>query len=125
MRDAWIGWDRLQRKARLGAVVNNARFLLLTWIRVQHLASKVLGLAARRVGNNYAERYGERPVLLETFVELARYRGTCYATANWRHLGETQGRGKCDVAHRAALPRKGVYVYPLRADFRGILGVAA
>ncbi len=78
-----------------------------------------------RVGHNYAERYGERPVLLETFVELARYRGTCYATANWRHLGETQGRGKCDVAHRAALPRKGVYVYPLRADFRGILGVAA
>lgn len=125
VRDAWIGWDRLQRKARLGAVVNNARFLLLPWIRVQHLASKVLGLAARRVGNNYAERYGERPVLLETFVELARYRGTCYATANWRHLGETQGRGKCDVAHRAALPRKGVYVYPLRADFRGILGVAA
>ncbi len=125
VRDAWIGWDRLQREARLGAVVNNARFLLLPWIRVQHLASKVLGLAARRVGNDFAERYGERPVLLETFVESARYRGTCYAAANWRYLGETQGRGKCDVAHRAALPRKGVYVYPLRADFRGVLGVAA
>ena len=125
VRDAWIGWDRLQREAHPSAVVNNARFLLLPWIRVQHLASKVLGLAARRVGADFAERYGERPVLLETFVELARYRGTCYAAANWRYLGETQGRGKCDVAHRAALPRKGVYVYPLRADFRRVLGVAA
>ncbi len=125
VRDAWIGWDRLQREARPGAVVNNARFLLLPWIRVQHLASKVLGLAARRVGTDFAERYGERPVLLETFVELARYRGTCYAAANWQYLGETQGRGKCDVTHRATLPRKGVFVYPLRADFRRVLGVAA
>jgi hypothetical protein len=124
-RDAWIGWDRARREAHLGRVVNNARFLLLPWIRVRHLASKVLGLAARRVGEDFAERYGERPVLLETFVELARYRGTCYQAANWHYLGETQGRGKCDVAHRATLPRKGVYVYPLRADFRRALGVAA
>jgi hypothetical protein len=124
-RDAWIGWDQAQREAHLGRVVNNARFLLLPWIRVRHLASKVLGLAARRVGDDFAERYGERPVLLESFVELARYRATSYKAANWHYLGETQGRGKCDVAHRAALPRKGVYVYPLRADFRRALGVAA
>ncbi len=124
-RDAWIGWDQARREAHLGRVVNNARFLLLPWIRVRHLASKVLGLAARRVGDDFAERYRERPVLLETFVEVARHQGTCYKAANWQYLGETRGRGKCDVAHRAALPRKGIYVYPLRADFRRALGVAA
>jgi hypothetical protein len=77
------------------------------------------------VGADFAARYGERPVLLETFVEVPRFAGTCYRAANWRYLGETTGRGKCDVNHRAALARKAVYVYPLRRDFRRALGVAA
>jgi hypothetical protein len=124
-RDQWIGWDRAGREAHLGRVVNNARFLLLPWIQVRNLASKVLALSARQVPEDFATRYGERPVLLETFVEIPRFAGTCYRAANWRYLGETQGRGKCDVAHRAALPRKAVYVYPLAADFRRALGVAA
>jgi len=123
-RDRWIGWEREEREAHLGRVVNNARFLLLPWVRVKNLASRVLALAAARVAEDFAVRYGERPVLLETFVETPRFRGTCYRAANWRYLGETQGRGKCDVTHRARLPRKAVYVYPLRADFRQALGVA-
>jgi hypothetical protein len=124
-RDRWIGWDTPAREAHLGRVLNNARFLLLPWVRVPHLASKVLALAARRVGADFAARYGERVVLLETFVEVPRFAGTCYRAANWRYLGETQGRGKCDVRHRAALARKAVYVYPLAADFRQALGVSA
>ncbi len=124
-RDRWIGWDRSGREAHLGRVLNNARFLLLPWIRVKNLASKVLALSAMQVAEDFATRYGERPVLLETFVEIPRFAGTCYRAANWRYLGETQGRGKCDVAHRAQLPRKAVYVYPLAADFRRALGVAA
>jgi hypothetical protein len=106
-------------------VVNNARFLLLPWVRVRNLASRVLALAAARVGEDFAARYGESVVLLETFVELPRFAGTCYRAANWQYLGETAGRGKCDVRHRAALPRKGVYVYPLTTDFRRALGVGA
>jgi hypothetical protein len=69
--------------------------------------------------------YGERVVLLETFVETPRFGGTCYRAANWQYLGETAGRGKCDRTHQAALPRKAVYVYPLAADFRAALGVGA
>ena len=122
-RDRWIGWERETRERHLGRVLNNARFLVLPWIRVRNLASRVLALAARQVGEDFAERYGERPVLLETFVETPRFRGTCYRAANWQHLGCTQGRGKCDVAHRAALARKDIYVYPLSADFRRALGV--
>jgi hypothetical protein len=123
VRDRWIGWEASTRERHLGRVLNNARFLLLPWVRVRHLASKVLGLAARQVVEDFAARYGERPVLLETFVEVPRFVGACYRAANWRYLGETQGRGKCDVGHRAALARKAVYVYPLAADFRRALGV--
>ena len=124
-RDRWIGWERPVREAHLGRVLNNARFLILPWVQVKNLASKVLSLAAARVVEDFPERYGEPVVLLETFVEIPRHRGTCYRAANWQYLGETAGRGKCDRAHRAALPRKAVYVYPLAADFRAALGVVA
>jgi len=123
-RDHWIGWEASVREAHLGRVLNNARFLLLPWVRVKNLASKVLALSARQVADDFAARYGERPVLLETFVEIPRFRGSCYRAANWRYLGDTTGRGKGERTHRAVLPRKGVYVYPLRADFRRELGVA-
>jgi hypothetical protein len=109
----------------LGRVLNNARFLILPWVEVKNLASKVLALAAARIPEDFVARYGERPVLLETFVEIPRHQGTCYRAANWEHLGETTGRGKCDRTHQAALPRKAIYVYPLAADFRHALGVAA
>jgi hypothetical protein len=124
-RDRWIGWGRGAREAHLGRVLNNARFLLLPWVEVKNLASKVLSLAAARVSKDFPARYGERVVLLETFVERPRYQGTCYRAANWQYVGETVGRGKCDRQHRSALPRKAVYLYPLAADFRAALGVVA
>ncbi len=124
-RDRWIGWERDAREAHLGRVLNNARFLILPWVQVKNLASKVLALAARRVAEDFPARYGEPVVLLETFVETPRFTGTCYRAANWQSLGETRGRGKLDRHHRAALPRKAVYVYPLAADFRAALGGVA
>jgi hypothetical protein len=125
VRDRWIGWQATCREAHLGRVLNNARFLLLPWVHGRNLASKVLALAAARLSQDFAARYGERVVLLETFVETPRFGGTCYRAANWQYLGETAGRGKCDRTHQAALPRKAVYVYPLAADFRAALGVGA
>jgi hypothetical protein len=52
------------------------------------------------------------------------YIGRGLRAANWRYLGETAGRGKLDRFGRAALPRKGVFAYPLRHDFRAALGVS-
>jgi len=124
-RDGWIGWDREAREQHLPQVLNNARFLILPWVRVRNLASRVLSLAARRIAVDFAARYGIRPLLLETFVETGRFRGTCYRAANWQCLGQTTGRGKCDRTHRARLPLKDVYVYPLQRDFRPQLGVRA
>ena len=117
-RDAWIGWSREQRQRNLSAVVNNARFLILPWIRVESLASKLLSLAARRLPAHWQQRYGYRPVLLETFVEAPRFAGTCYRAANWTCVGQTQGRGKLGDHRLAQVPVKTVWVYPLAKDFR-------
>lgn len=120
-RDTWIGWSPEQRKQRLHLIVNNARFLILPWVNVRNLASWILGSCARRLPSDFEDRYGYRPVLLETFVDAARFRGTCYAAANWQYLGDTKGRGKLDRHHLAALPAKKIYVRPLTDAFREAL----
>jgi len=120
-RDDFIGWNRVQRESRLHLIVNNARFLILPWVASKHLASKLLGLAARRLPADWLSRYGYRPVLLETFVDKRRFSGTCYQAANWLRLGDTQGRGKLDTAHAHALPVKSVWVLPLTPRFRDAL----
>ncbi len=120
-RDVFIGWTPLQREQRLHLVVNHARFLILPWVTSTHLASTRLGLAARRLPGDWHARYGYRPVLLETFVEKARFSGTCDRAANWLYLGDTQGRGKLDRHRLHALPRKSVWAFPLTPRFRRLL----
>jgi len=118
-RDRWIGWSEAARQANLGKVLCNSRFLLVP--RVAHLASHVLALCARRVPQDWGARYGVRPLLLETYVERDRFAGTCYRSANWCHVGATQGRGRMDRARAYAAPVKEVYVYPLHRDARRAL----
>jgi hypothetical protein len=117
-RDQLIGWTTDQRQRNLHLVVNNARFLILPWIRCKNLASRILALVSRRLPADWQARYAYRPVLLETFVEKPRFTGTCYKAANWRHLGDTQGRGKLDTLHRNAQPIKSIWIYPLARDFQ-------
>ena len=112
-RDQVIGWTSEQRQRNLHLVVNNARFLILPWIRYKNLASRILALVSRRLPDDWHARYAYRPVLLETFVEKPRFTGTCYKAANWQNLGDTQGRGKLDVLHRNAQPIKSIWIYPL------------
>jgi len=120
-RDAWIGWTERDRQQRLNWVVANTRFLIFPWVRVRNLASKALSLAAQRIRKDWEERYGYGPVLLETFVEVARYRGTCYQAANWIRLGETRGRGRMDRHTRYLSTPRAIYVYPLVPEFRAFL----
>lgn len=120
-RESFIGWHEPQRRCNLQLVVNNARFLILPWIQSKGLASKILALAARQLPHDWHQRYGYRPVLLETFVESARHRGTCYKAANWIHVGQTTGRGKKCPVHEAVIPVKDIWLYPLRKDFRATL----
>lgn len=117
-RDEFIGWSAEQRQRNLHLIVNNARFLILPWIRCRNLASRILGLISRRLSQDWQLRYAYRPVLVETFVEKPRFTGTCYKAANWLYLGDTQGRGKLDTLHRHAAPIKSIWVHPLARDFR-------
>jgi hypothetical protein len=117
-RDRFIGWTAPQRHRHLHLVVNNARFLILPWVRCRNLASRLLSLATRRLAHDWQDRYGYGPVLVETFVQTPRFRGTCYKAANWIYLGQTQGRGKLDSEHTAHLPKKAIWVHPLVRDFR-------
>lgn len=113
-RDRWIGWSAVERARNLPYIVNNSRFLILPWVRVKGLASKILARCARQLPGDWERRYGYRPLLLETLVDGQRFGGTCYRAANWIPLGETQGRGRMDRHHQAdGSARKLVLVYPL------------
>ena len=112
-RDEWIGWTASARKQSLPLVTNNMRFLILPWVRVPHLASYILGRIARRIRQDWMEKYGHPVYLLETFVEQGRFRGTCYQAANWIRLGQTQGRSRNDIYQTLKVPIKDLYVYPL------------
>ncbi len=117
-RDRFIGWSAEQREQRLHLVINNARFLILPWVQSRNLASRLLSMATRRLADDWQHRYSYCPVLVETFVETSRFRGTCYRAANWIYVGETTGRGKLDVHNEAMLPKKSIWVHPLTRNFR-------
>ena len=112
-RDEWIGWQPVRYKKRLKQVVQNARFLILPWVQVSNLASKALSLAARRVADDWQTRWGVRPVLMESFVDKARFSASSYRAAGWQRIGETVKRSDKTI--------KDVYVKPLADDARRIL----
>jgi hypothetical protein len=120
-RDRWIGWNDRARREHLDKVVCNSRFLILPQVRVPHLASHILSLCAKVLPQDWIERYGVQPVLLESFVERDRFRGTCYRAANWQHVGSTCGRGRQDRERRFSVPVKDIYVYPLGKNAREVL----
>ena len=62
-RDRWIGWSSQQRASNLQFLVNNSRFLILPWVRVAGLASKILGHCARQLPSDWEKLYGYRPLL--------------------------------------------------------------
>jgi len=117
-RDRFIGWTERARAANLNAVVANSRFLIVPQVQVPHLASHVLALCVKHLPGDWALRYAVRPVLLETFVERGRFRGTSYRAANWQHVGATCGRGRQDRRRAQAVSVKDIYLYPLQRDWR-------
>ena len=121
-RDAWIGWSDEQRRRNLQLIVNNGRYLVLPWVRIKGLASKIVALSARQIPHDWETRYGRRPLMLETLVDAARFRGTCYRAANWIYVGQTTGRGRMDREHKSnGHSIKDIYLYPLIRDARQCL----
>lgn len=120
-RDRFIGWSADARRRNLRFLAYNSRFLILPWVAVPHLASHVLGRMAALVPADWQRRYGHPIYFLETFIDPARFRGTCYRAANWRVLGCTTGRGHNAPTLRPTRPVKEVLGYPLVPDFRARL----
>jgi hypothetical protein len=120
-RDQFIGWNHDQRKKNLNLITNNARFLILPWIKSKNLASKILSLTARQLPEDWEEKYNVRPVLLESFVQKNRFAGTCYKAANWINVGQTKGRGKLGPPGKISVPIKDIWVYPIDRKFRVLL----
>ena len=124
-RDRWVGWTVEQRRTSLHMVVNMNRFLIRPSVHCANLASKLLGMAVRQLPEDFQQRYQYRPYLLESFVDSARFEGTCYKAANWIRVGRTQGRGRQDRFRQSKETVKTIYMYPLEKDFRAQLELAA
>ena len=120
VRDAWVGWTRLQQQRFRYRIVANSRFLVLPGVKVPHLASHALALAVRRLRGDWLRRFGYEPVLAETFV-APPWHGTSYKAANWVCLGQTTGRGRQDRQYTKAGVIRQVFVYPLVRDWRRAL----
>jgi hypothetical protein len=120
-RDQFIGWSDAARSRRLSAVANNTRFLILSWVKVPHLASHLLSITLKRVSADWQHKYGHPLHLIETFVERDRFRGTCYRAANWKLIGQSTGRSRQDRNWNLSVPVKDIYLYPLTARFRELL----
>lgn len=120
-RDRFIGWTDPRRKERLSLLANQQRFLILPWVRVPHLASHLLALAARRLSADWQSRYGHPVWLLETFVEQDRFNATSYKAAGWTFAGQTTGRTRQDRDRTIQAPVKSVWLLPLHPRFRAHL----
>ena len=122
-REEMIGWTDQQRAQRLGLVVQNRRFLVLSKTRMPNLASRALGLGVRALPEHWEQKHGYKPVLAETFTDIESFEGTCYKAAGWEPCGMSKGFGR---EHRADFYRehkrpKKLWLKPLSRNMRVIL----
>lgn len=117
-RDEFIGWSKEEREKQLQFVVCNSRFLILSSVKVKHLASHVLGKITKVLPSDWEKRYGVQPLLLETFVDISLFKGTCYKASNWINVGSTKGRGRNDTNYEYKKTIKDVYLYPLEGSWQ-------
>jgi hypothetical protein len=122
-RECKIGWTPRQRARRLCWVVNNSRFLVLPERqRYPNLASRVLGLALKRLNIDWQQQWGHPVVLVESYVDESQYRGTCYRACGFQAVGLTAGYGRSsrDYYEEHGQPKQ-LYLRELRPRALGIL----
>ena len=118
LRDRFVGAPKAAYRHNLHQIAYNSRYLILPWVNVPHLASHLLGRIARRISADWQERYHHPLQLLESFVDIERFRGTCYRAANWILLGRSKGRGTKSMYGQPDCSIKKLWVYPLGKNFR-------
>jgi Domain of unknown function (DUF4338) len=98
-------WSKKMRED-LGYLFGKHVIPILPWVRVPHLASHILGRMAKLVPGDWQQLYAHPIYWLETFIDPARFAGTCYRAANWIRLGRTTGRGHNARTKKATQPVK-------------------
>ena len=111
-RDSWVGWDFRYQYGRLHLVSNNSRLLILPGHHYRNLGSRFLGLCARRIVGDWPARFGHPLLLLETFVDPARFQGTVYRAANWQAVGHSRGFRRGGAGYCELSTPKRVFLYP-------------
>lgn len=126
-RDRWIGWSYRHQFARLPLLANNSRFLILPEWHRPNLASRTLALCERRLAADWLAVHGHPILMLETFVDPTRYRGTLYQASNWVYVGDTRGFRRTSGAgySKAQHAPKKIFLRPLRKHARALLCQAA
>lgn len=121
-RDRWIGWSYRQQYARLSLLANNTRYCILEPWHRHNLASRVLALCERRLSQDWVDTFGHPLLLLETFVDPQRHRGTLYQAANWTYVGDTRGfrRRQGGYSDQVHTPKK-VFLRSLHPQARALL----
>lgn len=120
-RDRWIGWTQTQRLQRLAWVVSLTRHLIFPWVQVPNLSSHVLGKLVRRIAEDWENRWGYRPVLMETFVDPREHEGSSYKAAGWQQVGMSSGEGLVRPGEQYRTTPKRIFLRPLCPGFRAIL----
>jgi hypothetical protein len=124
-REQFIGWPKKIKDQRLHYIANNTRYLVLPWVSVKCLASKIMALNIKRISFDWHKMYQHPLYMLETFVDQGRFKGTCYKASNWIRVGQTIGISKKGHQHVRHDRVKDVYLYPLEKKFKRLLNAAA
>jgi len=121
-RDSYIGWSEEQRKKHLVQLANNNRFLILPWVKVKNLGSYLLSQITAHLIRDWLYYYNQELLLLESFVDPRYFQGTVYQAAGWVHIGQTLGFTRQGPGYEYHGNPKEVYLYPLKKNFRTIIG---
>jgi hypothetical protein len=121
-RDRWIGWEYRHQYDRLNLVANNSRFLILPDCHEKNLASQILSRLCRRIQHDWLAQFGYPLLMLETFVDPARFQGTIYRASNWTLVGSTQGYRRTREGYgERTESRKLVFMLALQRNARALL----
>lgn len=116
LRDGFLGWSRRQLEEKRHLVVNNFRFLILPWVRVKNLGSKILSEVVDVLREDWMRVYGYSPIAIETFVHAERFSGAVYRASNWLYLGTTEGKGRRGLNYFFHGRVCHYYIYPIKKE---------
>jgi hypothetical protein len=93
-RDCWIGWDAQALAQNRARVIGLSRFLIRAGVHCPNLSTASYRLVLQRVREDWLQRYGVEPLLVETYVDRSTHTGRSLVAANWLRIGQSQGRGR-------------------------------